>query len=66
MNIKPDHTERCHICGRPADGNLMVRTDGGSHAIHPDDPRTDDSGWFSVGPECAKKIGLDYVRKVEA
>lgn len=55
----------CAVCGRntrPATA-WAVRTAYGSIIIDPDDPRTDDSGWFPVGSECAKLIPAAYRRR---
>lgn len=58
--------EHCLFCGRATDGSRWVHmvTDGTLFAVaedHESDP--DSQGWFSVGPECARKVPAAYVSR---
>ena len=64
--VKPDHVDRCYVCGKPATAGLLVRTVLGSEALHRDAPRPsvqEDSGLHPIGSECARKLGAAYTVK---
>lgn len=59
----------CCLCGRPTSRQgkvLHVRTILGAEIVHPDADVDDDSGWFPVGSDCARKLlPAGYTRKLD-
>ena len=64
----PENTDRCVVCGLPTDGTRLIHTILGSDVIPADTPDEqipagEDSGWYAIGPECAKRLPAQYVRR---
>lgn len=50
-----------------ADLPIVEGAGGGDCAVLSDGTiDTGDMGWFQIGPDCAKKIGREYVKELEA
>lgn len=64
---KTDHF--CCCCQRDIGPNTVPRLlylANDMSAVHPEDvlgsERADDYGWKAIGPECAKRLGLEWSR----
>ena len=57
--------EPCFLCGRSTSETLFVRlrTDGYLVPVEAEVPEADDQGFFSIGPECAKKLPKGHVSR---
>ena len=67
----PENPARCAVCGLPTDGTRLIHTILGSDVIAADTPDEqipagEDSGWFAIGPECAKRLPATHVRRSQA
>jgi hypothetical protein len=57
---------RCQKAIKPGQPHRTVHeVDGGAYALHPEDEAlfdkpTGDMGWWRVGMDCARKIGLEW------
>lgn len=58
-----DDSEPCVLCGRGTSGAhwIHMSTDCDLVAIDATLPENEDQGWFTIGPECAKKIPAGFV-----
>jgi len=62
-----DVHEPCQMCGRPVKyGGAVVRVGRYGRTLVPFDaviPWAEDLGYFSIGPECLKKLPPEFVQK---
>lgn len=71
-NHTSDEHERCFACNKKLTSKVMYAVHliaGGNTILHPDDensyvPDGGDVGCWMLGPECAKRLGLEWLTKV--
>ena len=59
-NRAADTTDCCVVCGRMANSEFVVLSDGGEY-ITPEEYRDTDLGYYPVGPDCARKLRKEGV-----
>jgi hypothetical protein len=58
-----DHSDTCFLCGKRTSEDLFVHYTSCGELTN-DNSHPESQGCFPIGPECAKKLPKDFVKKL--